>query len=265
LTWLDDHSRYALSLTAHHRVTGPAVVAAFRAAVSGHGAPASALTDNGMVFTTRFSGGRGGRNGLEADLRRLGIRQKNGRPNHPQTQGKVERFQQTLKNWLAAQPAQPADLAQLQALLDAFTAVYNHQRPHRSLPHRATPATSYAARPKAVAGDRARDRVRRDKISSTGNVTLAPAGGCTTSASAAPTPEPASCSSSRTCTSASSTPRPANYSANSTSTSTQPSQGLPAHRATPRPEKKNTPDQMKVRGVLDVLRHHRVPPGPATR
>jgi transposase InsO family protein len=175
LTWLDDHSRYVLSLTAHHRVTGPAVVAAFRAAAAAHGAPASTLTDNGMVFTTRFSGGRGGRNGLETELRRLGIRQKNGRPNHPQTQGKVERFQATLKNWLAAQPAQPADLAQLQALLDTFTAVYNHRRPHRSLPHRATPATAYGARPKAAPGDRtgdAHDRVRRDKISKTGNVTL---------------------------------------------------------------------------------------------
>jgi transposase InsO family protein len=175
LTWLDDHSRYVLSLTAHHRVTGPAVVAAFRAAAAAHGAPASTLTDNGMVFTTRFSGGRGGRNGLETDLRRLGIRQKNGRPNHPQTQGKVERFQATLKNWLRAQPAQPATLAQLQALLDAFTSIYNHQRPHRSLPHRATPATAYATRPKAAPGDRtgdSHDRVRRDRISKTGNVTL---------------------------------------------------------------------------------------------
>ena len=175
LTWLDDHSRYVLSLTAHHRVTGPAVVGAFRAAVTAHGAPASTLTDNGMVFTTRFSGGRGGRNGLEADLRRLGVRQKNGKPNHPQTQGKVERFQQTLKNWLRAQPAQPADLTQLQVLLDTFTAVYNHDRPHLSLPQRATPGTAYAARPKATPGDRAsdsHDRIRRDKISKTGNVTL---------------------------------------------------------------------------------------------
>ncbi len=164
-----------MSLTAHHRVTGPAVVSAFRAAAAAHGAPALTLTDNGMVFTTRFSGGRGGRNGLEADLRRLGIRQKNGRPNHPQTQGKVERFQATLKNWLRAQPAQPATLAQLQALLATFTSIYNNQRPHRSLPHRATPATAYAARPKAVPGDRAsdsHDRVRSDKISKTGNVTL---------------------------------------------------------------------------------------------
>src|ERR1700722_6841004 len=53
LTWLDDHSRYALSVTAHHRVTGPVVLTAFQAAVAAHGPPASTLTDNGMVFTTR--------------------------------------------------------------------------------------------------------------------------------------------------------------------------------------------------------------------
>ena len=65
LTWLDDHSRYALSVTAWHRVTGPVVLATFRAAVAAHGTPASTLTDNGMVFTTRLSGGKGGRNGLK--------------------------------------------------------------------------------------------------------------------------------------------------------------------------------------------------------
>jgi len=175
LGWLDDHSRLVLRLTCHCRVTGPIVVAAFRAAVAAYGVPASTLTDNGMVFTTRFSGGRGGRNGLENELRRLGVRQKNGRPNHPQTQGKIERLWQTLHKWLAAQPAQPAALAELQAQLDAFTAHYNTARPHRSLPHRATPATAYAARPKATPGDRAadtHDRVRADTIGKTGTLTL---------------------------------------------------------------------------------------------
>lgn len=71
LTWLDDHSRYALSVTAHARVTGPAVLLAFRSACEQHGIPASTLTDNGMVFTTRLSGGRGGRDALEHELRRL--------------------------------------------------------------------------------------------------------------------------------------------------------------------------------------------------
>ena len=175
LTWLDDHSRYALSLTAHARVTGPAVLLAFRAACDQHGIPASTLTDNGMVFTTRLSGGRGGRNALEHELRRLGVKQKNGKPNHPQTQGKVERFRQTMKNWLRAQPRQPATLAELQAMLDSFADTCSTRRPHRSLPGRATPATAYAARPKAVPGDRAadtHDRVRTDRIDATGLVTL---------------------------------------------------------------------------------------------
>jgi transposase InsO family protein len=175
LTWLDDHSRYALSVTAHDRVTGPAVLLAFRAACERHGTPASTLTDNGMVFTTRLSGGKGGRNALEHELRRLGITQKNGKPNHPQTQGKVERFQQTMKNWPRAQPAQPATLTELQAQLDAFAGIYNTRRPHRSLPARATPAAAYAARPKAGPGDRSadtHDRVRNDRIDNTGLVTL---------------------------------------------------------------------------------------------
>jgi transposase InsO family protein len=179
LTWLDDHSRLALSVTAHHRVTGPVVLTAFQAAIAAHGAPASTLTDNGMVFTTRLSGGKGGRNGLEHELRRLGIRQKNGKPNHPQTQGKAGRFQQTLKKWLRAQAAQPATIAQLQAQLDAFTSEYNHRRPHRSLPQQSTPATTYAARPRASPGDRAadtHDRVRTDRIWAVGTVTLRHAG-----------------------------------------------------------------------------------------
>jgi transposase InsO family protein len=54
-----------------------------------------------------------------------------------------------MKNWLRAQPRQPATLAELQALLDTFAGIYNTRRPHRSLPGRATPATAYAARPKA--------------------------------------------------------------------------------------------------------------------
>jgi transposase InsO family protein len=179
LTWLDDHSRYALSVTAHQAVTGSVVVASFRAAAARHGVPASTLTDKGMVYTTRFAGGRGGRNGLENELRRLGIRQKNGKANHPQTQGKAERFQQTLKKWLTAQQPQPADLPQLQTLLDAFTSYYNNRRPHHSLPHRQTPATAYAAQPKAAPRDRAadtHDRVRADRIDADGKVSLRHAG-----------------------------------------------------------------------------------------
>ena len=179
LTWLDDCTRYALHVTAHVRVTGPIVLATFREAIARHGVPASTLTDNGMVFTTRFSGGKGGRNHLEHELRERHITQKNGQPNHPQTQGKVERFQQTLKNWLRAQPAQPASIDQLQALLDAFVEQYNQRRPHRSLPHHATPATIYTSLPKATPTSYrtdTHDRVRHDKIDKAGSVTLRIAG-----------------------------------------------------------------------------------------
>ncbi|MGH3922573.1 MAG: integrase core domain-containing protein [Pseudonocardiaceae bacterium] len=180
ITWLDDHARYALHLSAHVRVTGPIVLATFRKAADLHGYPASTLTDNGMVYTTRFAGGRGGRNHLEHELRRLHIVQKNSRPNHPTTCGKVERFQQTLKKWLRAQPIQPTTLAELQTLLDIFVVEYNQRRPHRSLPHRATPATAYQARPKATpTADRSTDshnRTRFDRIDKSGTVTLRVAG-----------------------------------------------------------------------------------------
>jgi len=173
LSWLDDHARYALRLSAHQPVTGQVVLDEFRAAIAEHGAPASTLTDNGMVYTVRFATGRGGRNAFEAELHRLGIIQKNSRPNHPTTCGKVERFQQTLRRWLDQQPA-PSTLDELHTLLDTFRAIYNDTRPHRALPQRATPATIYNARPKATPAGRddTHVRVRRDQIDTSGVVTL---------------------------------------------------------------------------------------------
>ncbi len=87
-SWLDDHSRYLLGCTAFRRVSGDDVVATFCAAGEAHGWPAATLTDNGSVYTSRFTGGR---NAFEYLLAYLGIRQKNGAPGHPQTQGKIER------------------------------------------------------------------------------------------------------------------------------------------------------------------------------
>jgi transposase InsO family protein len=144
ITWLDDHSRCALHVSAHHRITARIVLDTFQQTADLHGYPASTLTDNGMVYTVRFAGGKGGRTLLEHELRRLNIVQKNSRPNHPTTCGKVERFQQTLKKWLRTQPDQPTTIPELQTLLDRFRTEYNTLRPHRSLEHRATPATGSA-------------------------------------------------------------------------------------------------------------------------
>jgi len=173
LCWIDDHSRYAISITAHTRITTPIVVDEFTKATQHHGIPYSTLTDNGMVFTTRLAGGRGGRNRFENELRRLNIHQINSTPNHPTTCGKVERFHQTLKRWLTHQP-RATTLTELQTQLDAFIDEYNHRRPHRSLPHNATPATIYNSRPKADPATRidTHNRVRTDRIDQAGSITL---------------------------------------------------------------------------------------------
>jgi transposase InsO family protein len=174
LNWLDDHSRYLLSCTCHTRVTGTLVIDTFTHCCNTYGMPASTLTDNGSVYTSRFTGGR---NGFEYLLAALHIQQKNGHPNHPQTQGKIERFHQTLKRWLTRQP--PAnDLAELQTQLDQFAEQYNTRRPHRAL-DRATPAQAYTARPKAVPASTpiaGHFRIRFDHVDPHGKISLRRAG-----------------------------------------------------------------------------------------
>jgi transposase InsO family protein len=174
ISWLDDHSRYLLGLTACARVAGDDVVARFTAAGDAHGWPAATLTDNGSVYTSRFTGGR---NSFEYLLAYLGIRQKNGAPGHPQTQGKIERFHQTLKRWLGQQPA-ATDLARLQAQLEAFRLAYNEYRPHRAI-GRITPGEAYRATPRALpsgSGGRGHFRLRYDVTDSRGAITLRRAG-----------------------------------------------------------------------------------------
>ena len=169
LNWLDDHSRLLLSCTAHHPVTGRTVVDTFLHCVDEFGPPASTLTDNGRVYTARHGGGR---NEFEYVLAALNIRQKNGTPNHPQTQGKIERFHQTLKRWLTARP-RAATIAELQAQLDQFRVYYNTARPHRA--HGTTPEIAFAATPKAApAGhsDRAHYRIRHDHVDPNGKISF---------------------------------------------------------------------------------------------
>lgn len=174
LNWLDDHARLLLSCTAHTRVTGPDVVTTFTTVINEYGPPASTLTDNGSVYTSRFTGGK---NAYEYLLAAAGIVQKNGHPYHPQTQGKIERFHQTLKLWLGSQP--PATtIAQLQAQLDRFRNIYNEHPPHRALGRR-TPQQTYDATIKATpraAPLGAHFRVRADIVDHDGKASLRRAG-----------------------------------------------------------------------------------------
>jgi transposase InsO family protein len=173
LTFLDDHARYALSVTAHARVSTPIVVAEFTRTAETHGIPASVLTDNGLIYTTRFAGAGGGANRFETLLADLGVTRKHSAPNHPTTCGKVERFQQTLKRHLTTLDSADT-IDTLQDQLDTFVELYNTTRPHRSL-DRVTPAVAYQRLPKAQPGPATTDnrqRIRRDRIDTSGVVTL---------------------------------------------------------------------------------------------
>jgi transposase InsO family protein len=172
LNVLDDHSRLLVASRAFATTKAADVVETFYQAADHYGLPASVLTDNGAIFTAQA---RNGTCAYELELLSLGIDYKHSRPYHPQTCGKVERFHQTLKRWLAHQP--PATtVAELQTQLDRFRRYYNTVRPHRALSRR-PPAQAFAARTKAAPRRPgitlpAHHRVRRDKIDRTGKVTL---------------------------------------------------------------------------------------------
>jgi len=167
---VDDHSRLCVASVAVPVARATDVAEIFIAAAQRYGTPAAVLSDNGCIYTAKH---RGGKVVMETLLETLGVTYKHSRPYHPQTCGKVERFHQTLKKFLAKQhPA--GDLAELQAHIDRFVAYYNDARPHRSLARR-TPREVYDAKVKARPAHNVPDthfRVRHDHVDKTGCVTL---------------------------------------------------------------------------------------------
>lgn len=144
--FLDDHSRLACRSRAVTEATSAEAWTTFCQAAQRWGLPAGVLSDNGLCFSGKL---RGFEVAFEAKLRDAGIRPFTGRPYHPQTTGKVERFQQTLKKWLRRQDHRrglATDLDELQARLDEFCAYYNNQRPHQGI-GRVTPLSRWQASP----------------------------------------------------------------------------------------------------------------------
>lgn len=168
ITWLDDCSRAALHISAHSTATVNTVVSTFTQATKRHGWPAATLTDNGAIYTSRF---RGGVNRFEKLLRAHDVAQRNGRGEHPQTQGKVERFQQTMKKWLDSRP-RPRSLDELNTALKTFQGVYNTERVHSA--KQATPWAAYISAPKDTPTPLPEDttRYRTDRIDRQGKVSL---------------------------------------------------------------------------------------------
>ena len=170
LNIIDDHSRLVVASVAFDTVKAADVVAVFHGAALRWGYPAALLSDNAAVFS---GGSRQGKVLLESELERLGIRPSHARPYHPQTCGKVERFHQTQKRWLAKQPA-AITLQELSAQLDRFRVHYNLHRPHRAIGRR-TPQEVFAAKVKAGPGSAAPPvhvRVRHDTVDRHGKVTI---------------------------------------------------------------------------------------------
>jgi transposase InsO family protein len=137
-TLVDDHSRFALGLVACGNERQDTVTTHLLAVFRRYGLPRAILSDNGSPWA---SAGRGGLTALEAWLLRLGVDPWHGRPYHPQTQGKVERFHRTIAAEVFTHRAL-ADLEETQAHFDAFRTGYNLERPHEALAY-ATPASRY--------------------------------------------------------------------------------------------------------------------------
>jgi len=144
LSAFDDHSRFALGLVACADEQDATVRTALTALFRRYGLPARILTDNGPPWgnphpTQRLTA-------FSFWLIRLGIDVLHGRPFHPQTQGKVERFHRTLMaELLRTTPL--VDLGQAQRCFDRWRDSYNLERPHHAL-DLATPAARYAPSPR---------------------------------------------------------------------------------------------------------------------
>jgi transposase InsO family protein len=144
---IDDHSRYAVASHVASGETAEAAIVVFDKAVAAHGVPQRLLSDNGIALNPT----RRGYLGQFVDhLWRLGVDAITGKPHKPTTQGKNERFHQTLFRYLDKQPLADT-LAELQTQVDAFDHIYNTERPHQGLPGRITPSTAWQATPKAPA------------------------------------------------------------------------------------------------------------------
>lgn len=142
---IDDHSRLAVASHVAWGETSEAAIAVVGKAIAVHGVPQRLLTDNGAALNPSRRGVTGQ---LTDYVTRLGVEAITGKPYKPTTQGKNERFHQTLFRWLDKQPlAQTLD--QLQAQVEEFDQVYNTERPHQGLPGRLTPQQAWNATAKA--------------------------------------------------------------------------------------------------------------------
>ena len=140
LTILDDHSRYNIRIEPKEFATD--VKTSFIAAFREYGLPNSVLSDNG----SQFAGAHKGLSTFERFLMDLDILPIHGRPIHPQTQGKIERFHRTFKQ--EALRTMPSNMTDAAAIFENWRWLYNEVRPHHALGLK-TPGSIYQASTRA--------------------------------------------------------------------------------------------------------------------
>lgn len=123
---IDDCSRYCLGIYPKSNTLG--VMQSMEQVFREYGLPNAILSDNGA----QFAGFRGGYTQFERWLMDLDVLPIHGRPFHPQTQGKIERFHRTMKNELLKRTAF-IDLADANKHLNEWRVKYNEVRPHEAL------------------------------------------------------------------------------------------------------------------------------------
>lgn len=170
---IDDHARFAVASHVAWGETAEDAVAVVKKGIEAHGVPQRLLSDNGAALNPSRRGVVGQ---LVTYVTSLGVEAITGKPYKPTTQGKNERFHQTLFRFLDKQPLAET-LAELQEQVDRFDLFYNTERPHQGLPGRTTPARAWEATPKAEAPrpkDQqprpARDDIRSTRIRANGSV-----------------------------------------------------------------------------------------------
>lgn len=131
LTVTDDHSRFNICLSACTNETSATVQKHLIEAFRKYGRPIQILSDNGPAWSCTIR--RQACNQLEAWLIRNGIDPIHGRPYHPQTQGKEERFHKTLNAEVIRTRAEWEDIEQCDRAFIEWRAIYNEVRPHESL------------------------------------------------------------------------------------------------------------------------------------
>jgi transposase InsO family protein len=139
LSLLDDHSRFSVGVFPLHAPSGAEVKRCVVECFEEFGVPDAMLMDHGTPWWHSKNGH--GLTHFSVDLIKQGIKLIYGSVGHPQTQGKVERFHQTMKRSLKHRGV-PQDFAGMRQALREFRHVYNEIRPHQALDDE-TPASRY--------------------------------------------------------------------------------------------------------------------------